>query len=357
MPIVLSKLEKLLNSNMFVIDTLFVYKSLCSHIRVLSILTGDSFVLRIDPEYGFKFCDDFSNYQFFKLSHVDFDSGETIVEKYLEYPDDNELQKRYKDSIQINDNSHQNLEDTLEDKYNYKISLCDITKPSLRIIKECFRQLKRLALATQSLRYKLCILKENYLSFTEQENVVKCYQINNFKPTESINVYVVVDLEFFYTRLSFLLNDLSTIKQSLYSIISKNHDTCLETTTKLVKNLINSISTYDSVDAKKRDIETSIERCLSLLETVNTHEKQYSQKYTENESNKQTDEIYVHEKVRLQNKLQTTRNTKKKILTTLVQLRNKKDNLYFTIDNIEFDNAIMLDGILSRISNLETLKL
>ena len=99
---------------------------------------------------------DFNEKQNFNISIVDFNTGDTLQERYSDYPDTKQLEEKYKQTINIDDNN-ENLEYTLENKYNHKTLLNDMTKTNIKLIKNCFRQLKRISLSVQDLRYRLSI--------------------------------------------------------------------------------------------------------------------------------------------------------------------------------------------------------
>lgn len=354
MPMLLQKLEKLLNANLFIIDTLFIYKTLCIYIRVISMKTCDTFLIYVDPEYDFKVTSDFRDRSVYKLSIIDFNAGETLIEKYTEYPDDKQLEEKYKADIRLSEPQTTNFEDSLESKYNYKILLTDISKPQTKIIKNCFRQLKRIALSTRDLRYKMCVLKDQYLCVTELDETIDCFQINGYRSGTAIGVAVIVALEYFYNNLPNISNDVATIKQSLYGLLNKNHVLCLQATEKMIADLTSAIESISVLEKKKSDFDVDILKCEELLTKILEYEADYLKKYEELETNKPSNEsVYVHEKQYLQNKIGETQTVKRKIVTSLVKLKADKDTLYFMMDQTEFDNAVMLDGV---VENLQALR-
>ena len=358
MTILLNKLEKLLNSNNFIIESLFIQGNLCTHMRVISIVSGIMFIVCIDESYRFRVTDEFQGRSFFKMSVIDLMVGDDIIEKYSEYPDDKQVKEKYaNDPVSINEVDGTSIEDTLESKYVYRISLKDITKTETKLIKDCFRQLKRLSLCTQNLRYKMCIIRADYISITGNDDLINCYRINDFKQDDTICVHIAVDLEYFYKKITHVVDDITTIKKSLYGILNRTHDSCIQTITKLVKDVVSSIHTSDQIQKKKDDIDSLISKCEQLMESVTKHEIEYNQKYMELNNDKSSEDVYVHQKKRITDKLTETKNIKKKILTSLIQLRTKKDNIYFMVDNIEFDNTVMLDNIIERIKQLNVIKL
>ena len=203
----------------------------------------------------------------------------------------------------------------------------------------------------------MCIIRADYISITGNDDLINCYRINDFKQDDTICVHIAVDLEYFYKKITHVVDDITTIKKSLYGILNRTHDSCIQTITKLVKDVVSSIHTSDQIQKKKDDIDSLISKCEQLMESVTKHEIEYNQKYMELNNDKSSEDVYVHQKKRITDKLTETKNIKKKILTSLIQLRTKKDNIYFMVDNIEFDNTVMLDNIIERIKQLNVIKL
>jgi DNA repair ATPase RecN len=165
-----------------------------------------------------------------------------------------------------------------------------------------------------------------------------------------------VDLEYFYKKIAHINNDIITIKKSIYTIINKNHDACISNINSLASNLNSSIATVDTLQTKKNTLDMTIEKYEVLLSNLVTHEKTFVIQLDSLEKSKPSEDVYVHEKKRLEDKIHDSNNIKRKILSALIQLRQEKDNLYLVMDQVEFDNAIMVDGIIQRINDLEMLK-
>jgi hypothetical protein len=349
MPLGLTKLERLMVKNHYVIISLYVYEKYCRYIRIVSTKTGETMMLFVDPMFKMLIPTE-SDDRVVMMKMIDFSTGENAIEKYREYPDKKELEEKYRKQITISDNRDENFEDKLEEKYKYKIFLKNMDKPKILKIKNSFRQLQRLSLLVQDLRYKMCILTENYI-FCAEDDIINCYQLNT-SSTETI--IVIVDLEYFYKKLTTVQEDVSTIKKTMYTLINKHHVECFETIKILIDSLQKTFSSVESITSKQNSIDTNIGKTNSLLETLQTQLDIFLDQYSKIDASHE--DIYVHEKKRLEDKIRKSEEVKQKLLNYILSLIEEKDNLFLTIDQVEFDTMIFLDGIKKRLEEFENLK-
>jgi transposase len=159
MALSLRKLQRLLENKRLVLQRYFTIKGMCVYIEVLIVETADIFFLYIPSKYDIKAPKSPST---FKIANIDINEDGTIAGDYAGELDNVELEKTYEE-VNIDITHGENLEDQLENSYNHPLSLKDINKNEMKILREIFRQLKRLRLCVQSLKYKLCITYKNYL--------------------------------------------------------------------------------------------------------------------------------------------------------------------------------------------------
>lgn len=351
MPLVLTKLERLIVKHHYVIVSVYVYEKYCRYIRIVSTHTGETMLLFVDPQYRLLIPADTDD-RIVIMKMIDFSTGDTAIEKYRDYPDKKELEEKYRKQINVVDNRNDNFEDKLEEKYKYKIFLKDMEKPKILKIKNSFRQLQRLALLVQDLRYKMCILTENYIICTEDDDIINCYQLSS---TSRESIVVIVDLEYFHKKLATVQDDVDTIKKTLYSLINKHHIESFDDIKKLITSLQSTFSSVESITVNQNTIDTNISKTLSLLETLQAQLDNFLDQYAKIDTTRE--DIYVHEKKRLEDKIRHSEDVKQKLLNYILSLIEEKDNLFLTIDQVEFDTAIFLDGIKKRLEEFENLKI
>lgn len=351
MPQLPRKFEKLLNKNGYAIETIFTFKGICKYVRVISLKTGDWLMLYIDPDFSFTPPEDTSSVN---IKLVDFTvDTEDVVEKFNDYPDTKDVEGKYRVPISVKLEDGENFEDKVENKYKHKIFLRDIEKPKIVGIKACFRQLQRLSLMTQDLPYKLCIFDGVYMFVVEDDDFIKCYQLSM---SNSLQIAVVIGLEYFYKKIESVRDDSATIKESLYKLITKNHSGSFNVIKSLIKSLQESFSSADGIALKHKEFDVSIGKTSELLEKVNVHLYELLEKYTNLETTKPSEEVYVHEKKRLEDKIHSGEALKQKLLNYMVSLKEQKDRMFLLLDQIEFDTSIFMNCINKRIKEFDEMK-
>jgi hypothetical protein len=349
MPLVLTKLERLIVKNNYVIVSIYMCEKYCRYIKIVSTKTGETIMLFVDPRFKFRIGPD--DDRIVVMSVVDFSTGETQIERYREYPDKKALEEKYRKQIVVSDDKEENFEEKLDEKYKYKIFLKDMEKPKILKIKNSFRQLQRLSLLVQDLRYKMCILTDNHIFCTEDDDIINCYQVPT---TSNENIVVIIDLEYFYKKILTVTEDVITIKKTIYDLINKHHLECFTDIKSLIVSLQTTFSSVESIALKQQKIDSNINKTKSLLETLQTQLDDFLKQYSKmDETN---EEIYVHEKKRLETKIQQSEEVKQKLLNYILTLIEEKDKLFLTIDHVEFDTSIFLDGIKKRLEEFENLK-
>lgn len=344
------KLERILNKNNYAIESVFMYKELCRYIRIVSLKTGECILLYTDPEFQFTEPPD---KQIVSMKFVDFTTDDdTEIGKFHEYPDTKQMENKYRVAVPIKA-GEENFEDSVENKYRYKIFLKDMEKPKILTIKAGFRQLQRLSLATRDLQYNLCIFDGVYMFVVEDDDIINCYQLN---VQNTLQISVIVGLELFYKKMESVQEDSTTIKKSLHGIITKNHQTQFDSIKTLIKSLQDSFSSVDIVTNKQMELDTSIAKTSELLEKINIHLASLLEKYRKLEDSKPSDDIYVHEKKRIEDGIQAAEKLKQKLLTYNITLKEQKDRLLLSLDQIEFDTSIFINGICKRMKEFDEMK-
>ena len=355
MPLNLLKVQKLLYSAGFIIDTYFIINKQCQYVKCSSILTGDSLVIHIASGYDFVVDTEASNAYIIRL--IEFDVGDNIAEKYGDYPDKKELSDKYSQSLKLSGEINQDeLEAEMENNYKKNIDLKSMERDQIMIIKDCFRQLKRLGLSMQGIRYSVCIFQDKYFSIVA-EDLVNCYYIKNFSTDSRRLFFVVCDLEYFYEKMGNINIDIETIKTSIYRLLDKNAEMNIETISKIMKKLVSiDISDNKEISKKKTEYAIQIQKCKLQLDEFAKSEKQImldikTEKATE--GGFFNDTTFINRKAGLQAKLDSINNERQKVIRFIVELRQKCDNIYLNTDKIEFDNCILANGISKNFMDLD----
>ena len=350
-----SKLEKLLVNNGFAIRKIFTIDNYCVYIELLCNSTADVIMLYIPSKYNIKSPSlDIT----WPLTYIDIDESGDIPESYTEEKDNFDLEQQYDEvtmNIEINLDKQKNIEDHLEESYNHPVSLKDINKSDKTVLREIFRQLRRLKFCVQNVKYKLCIIYHTYICCLRRDETFECFYVKGQKfPQKNRKLVITFDLETLYNKLDSISIDVKTIKEGIYKVLDKNH---LKNTHSLFsilqfkETLINSAEKYTK---KKQEFTQYIMKFEKLLQDMNLAEQQTLEKLSK------LDKQYGHdnsikglhsdiEKSHIKSKYETDIDNidrlKKEITTKILDIKLQRETLSLQIDKICFDNIVMLDSV------------
>ena len=356
MPISLPKIQSLLYKIGFMIDTYFIVADKCEYIKCNSINTGESIIIKIARSFDFRPQQSSGVYN---LNLIDFEVGENITEKYSEYPSKKELKKKYGELIKlattVNDDE---MEADLENKYKMNLELKSIEKDQLIVVKSCFRQLRRMALVLTGLKYKMCILHHQYLSIVNDEDVIDSFYIRGYDISKATRIFlIVIDLEYFYEKMQSINHDIDIIQESVYNVLDKNSTETNDVFVKISKSLqTHEGSNILNINKKKVEIQGQITKYKAQLIILTKKQDELVSQYSELNTKSTSyfnDANVITRKGTIKKQLDSVDIEKQKILSDLVSLREKCDNIYLSADNIEFDNCIMMNGILKNLEDIQ----
>ena len=370
MPLNLGKVEKLLADNKFIITAFYCYGDLCRYLKLFSTETSETLFLLVSSEFDFVLKQPPEHLQapVHHLKLIDFESGQNVVEKYSEYPDDKQVGEKYEHEINLakadEKKDSEDLEDQMENNYKKKIFLNDFEKDQVVILKDCYRQLKRLALSLQDLRYSIAIQHEKYLLTVENEDEIMCYFASS-QTTDNKRVFnVVSDLPYFYEKSSVICYDIESIRQGLYKVLDKNHHLNAENLDKMVHMLIDIQPLLLKTSQKKTEYNMYLQKYKKLLANILEHESKLleeisslnEQRSKNSANNFFGDATFVHQKGKLEDKVKECKKMRQTILRNVDEVQTMSDNLYLMIDKTEFDSTIMIDSIIKNLTELDKLQ-
>ena len=361
MPLSLEKLENLLNTNGFIPKKFFVINNLIIYMEILSIQNADSFMLYIPSKYDIQigFRDDV-----YKIKEIEIDEYGNIPRDYGGEPDNIELEKSYDEIDLLTKPLDSSMEHNLEEKYKHHLSLKDISKDVTEQLREIFRQLRRLKFCVQNLKYKLCIIFKNYVCCIGRRNTFDCYSIENIQGSSDKKLLISLDLETLYTNFASITVDINTIREGVYRVLDKNNNKHINNISKMLeqKNDLNQLS--DIIIKKKTHYSNHLKSLEKLLYTLIQSEKKIVEKlidiqerYSCEASIKglHVDIEQSHQTSKLEDELSRINVVKQELISNILQVKTKYDNLSLKVDNICFDNIIMIDAILKNFVLLKEL--
>ena len=240
MPLSTQKLEILLNKKGIIISNYYTIESLIVFIEVMNINSGVTFFIYVPSKYKFP---PRNNENVYKLKYLDIDEEENKADNYTGDLDQNELENKY-EQITLGVTAPiygQNIAPHLEESYKRNINLKNVSNNNMKHVKDNIRQLKRLRLCVQNVKYKLAIVYKNFISYIRRDDSVESLVIKNFQGKNYKQLYVTVDLETLYEKLDCLILNITDIRTALYNVLDKNHFTHTNTLQKLMDNKRNLV--------------------------------------------------------------------------------------------------------------------
>ncbi len=169
-----------------------------------------------------------------------------------------------------------------------------------------------------------------------------------------MHLRISIDLENFYDKQNTLINDIKTVRQWIYDILDKNQN-------KHRKNLYKMIKQYEQLDQfpinilKRRDqwIEYLDELDILLITLNTTEQKEIDimentmNKHIETRGLKGFNNDFDRSKIVASNeaKINNINLIKRDVIDYIVNIKSKIEDMSLRIDNLCFDNIVMLDTI------------
>jgi hypothetical protein len=354
-----NKLDKFLKSKGFICKNYFVIDSACIYIEIFNINTADSIMLYIPSKYEIKVDSDTNNV--YNVKFIDIDENDTnMLENFKKNEDDVD---KYYDEVNVNfspENKNEDLESKLKDNYNRPINL---KKKTLETFKDIFRQLNRLKLCVQKLNYKLCIINENYVCFIKKDNSLDCLQVKEYN-SNNMKMMVSIDLETLYSKIGCLNQDITLLQNSVYKILNNSQIKHINMLNSMIEKVNNINQQTNDVTLKKEQINNSISELEILLNKIQTSETflyekimNINDKYDSDSTLKglHTDIERTHMISKLENELKELQTVKQEIFKNLINYKIEQQNIMLSIDQILFDNSIMINQLINNFKLLHEL--
>jgi hypothetical protein len=359
MPLSLAKLEKLLVDKGFVVMNYFELDGSCFYILLFAIKTADIFLMYIPSKYTFSITNETNSY---KIKYIDIDNSDNVPDEYAVKQEDVDIEDIYGNTNIELSLEKKNMEEELENNYKRPISLRDISGNDTLTLKAINRQLRRFKYCVQNIKYKLAVLYKNYICAIRRDDSIDFFSIKNYPRNDAKKLVIIIDLETFYETNENLLEDIQTVRESIYKLLEKNQETQVKIISKILEKKRDIITMPQELERKKNMYNKMTRELFIMLNTITEAEDKINykiesldQKYKD--PNLQNDISKAHEKDQLDKEIDKINTIKSEIGKNILALREKRENKILSIDKLSFDNAVMLDVILKNFSKLKSILL
>lgn len=359
MPLSINKLEKLLSTKGMIIKSVYSVGGMCVYLDIMHISTGETLFLYIPSKYEINAEHD----NVHKLHYLEVNEDGSIPSDYAEQPEEEEIADKYEE-IDVDNTDikkQKDIEEYLTNNYDCPVSLENSSKEDINEIKEIFRQLRRLKFCVKNINYKLCIVYKYYFCCIKRDGSYECYSVENLNMNNKRRIIVTTDLEAMYEQLGTIEKDIISIRKGIYKVLDKNQNKHVNNLQKIMeyKTNFNSLSDRVIIQKKKyKEYLNKLEKMLSKLSTAEKmiileingiHEKyrgEYGVKTLHNDIEKNN---LLHKKER---ELTNINETKQEIISNINKIKLNLESLSLKIDQICFDNIVMMDTIIKNFEYL-----
>jgi hypothetical protein len=343
----LNKFEKILSNNGMEITKIYIINDLCVYIEILIKNDATLFIIYVPSKYEISP----GNNMIKKIKYIEINNEDGTIPYEYTSNKDSEIEKKYQEIVI--DDDEDNIENNLEQNYNFPINLEDINKNDIFEIKDIFRQLRRLKFCVEKIKYKITIFYKNYMCCIKRDNTYEFYVIEQMEINNTHKKLVVsTDLEHFYIKMGMLNTDINVVYKSISHILDRNQDKYVYKIKKIVDYKNNFDILSDNIIKKKNKYKNFLENFDILLKQLLLEEKsilEYITNIKNNNKNSKTlynDIEYSHIYLQKEKELSKIYNLKEEIINNIINVKNLLENLSLQFDQICFDNTVMMDTIL-----------
>jgi hypothetical protein len=354
MPLSINKLRKILYEKGFITKKMYKINNNCNFIEIISILSGDMFMLYVPSKYKFRIEE---NCHKMKLIHLNDKDREEISNEYAESPNQDRMEDIYEEIELDSDYNKKNIDDIeklLEGKYKKPIYLKDLNIEDSYDVKCVFRQLKRLKYCVQSLRYKLVLKYKKYLCVLHLDDTIECFYVKSLPMENKRKIIVTMDLELFYENFDNLMDEITQVKNGISRVLDKNHTNHSKTLQKMLNKKDTIIQITNQLFIKKNELRKYIHHFQQLLNEMNVSEK-INKKKLDNlnyKTNGSSNLTLSQQRRQIIEEIKKNHRLKDEIIDNILNVQNQEEHISLIIDKILFDNTVMLDRIFKNLNDL-----
>lgn len=352
-----NKLEKLLSSKGFFPKSIFTIDSYCVYIEIFNAYNAETFLLYIPSKFNIKA----ERGNIFKINYIDMEEDDNIVAKYTDEKSNQEIKENYEEiNMDNNNNTSNNIEETLNENYNKDIQLRNINKNDKSVLKDIFRQLNRFKQLTHNIKYKTSILYKNYLCSIKKDESIECYYISNYPVDKNFRkLHVTIDLKTFYEKIDTLLEDIKVLKNSIYKILNQNQIKHTKLLYDMFQNKDKLIHYSGMITKKKQYYDTYINELETMLKKLNDNELELDKERLSLNSKNDYGVKGIHSDIekshvlyKIDEKLEKLVGLRHELTGDIARTRNDQEILVLEIDKILYDNSVMLNEIIKNFDSI-----
>jgi hypothetical protein len=315
------KLDALLETKEMVIVEYLLVDGTISYLDILSTTTGDRFYLYIPSKYIFEMPKNRG-----PSYSIDFIDEPNIDEDIVnQYTNDTMNHKIITPNLEYNGDSRM-FADKLAECYNRPSSMkLQGARDENQKIKDMYRHLKRFKPCVESSKYKVAIRYGNHICAIGRHNDLQVMKIKNYPYKGSFKMYITTTLEVIYEEMESVLKNISSIKAGIYQIMDQNYSSHESNMRRLMEEKTSVDGRTDMLYRSHIEYDKKLSRLYEMLDALNDHPA--SPPVTEQKTS---------------------------ILRMISEVETLRENSTLVLDQILFDNQVMLHQIFNNFQKINS---
>lgn len=353
------KLTSLLNDHGFLPLRMFEKDERLYMIQCISSKNARMFMLVIPREYKIRVDRDDDTIELKTLSFQD-THEKNLSKKYADEIDLFDFEANYPE-ITLPERTREEQEDHIEEKlmesYKRPIFIRDLGPEDVSIVKDMFRQVRRLRLSIQTTPYRLVICYKRYICVLNKDDTIEGF-ISKVIDEPTRKVIITVTLDYFITNLEQIEDNITRIEEGITKTIDKNIASTVEKYNTFLLLSKNNLKNISSVRLKKEQIAKQVTGLLQKLETIKEQETMLKTKLKmigKKDSSFYGDMNSIQGRQNIVKKLEDLYIEKTDILEQLIKHRDSSSHITLMTDKILFDNIVMLNSIINNLKLMDGL--
>lgn len=346
----LSRLQELFESRGFVVNNYFTYQGYYKLIEIINFKSAVSLMILIEDKH--------------KIPSQKLKHEYEILQKKLNnetqttlgaLTNEGEIRSTYREIDHIT--KALESESKLQDIYDKPISLKGEEDRSLEKFESSVRQLKRFRLCVKNISYKFILFDDDCICLLNSESEIETYYAVDYRHRKR-KIFVLATLETFFNTDD-VEHSVRKINEQFHLILDDNQkletskiQTMIDSKQNIVKQSKKILDMKKKLYLKIQNSEKYHETLLEKIKTLKIKKKEIEEagmRKTTSDTTLTVEKIVSDiEKIDEEQRI-----TIKSILDT----RKELDELCLVVDNILFDNMVMLSKIAHNFRVLETLKI
>lgn len=329
-----TRLMKFLAEKGYVTERRYSIRDEYRFLHVISTIDACEILLDIGTKYKFRPLKDK-----YDLELLPKDSRE-LTSDLTRSHNESELRSIYREIDHLD--QYLQTEEQATNGYRKPISLVGEGKKSQDKMASTCRQLSRFKLCLTNLPYRLAMIDDECLCVSSGD-VIESFFIQSFR-TRKRKLIVVVSLELFGQSTS-IGESVRTLLDQFYDILDNNQKVQTGKIQKMIDNKRDIVVTSNNIINRKSILTSQIDQAEKILEECNRREKAvYKEKSTVKDPKRISE---------LGDEMKKLEHLKADTIKKILELRESYNEMTLMVDNVLFDNMIMLMNIGNNFKTLE----